>query len=268
MKEGMVTFKPVGRLGNFLFEAASALVYGWDHNMEVHIPEQTRDAYWHPIYLPHLRNPRFDPMLPCVNVVERTFRHHGREFREEWKSGNIFLQGYWQNEKYFAQARNFILKRFHYPWVGLCGFVSVHVRRGDYLKINKTLPGGEVILKHPPVTPAWYRAQMAKFPGATFQFYSDDIAWCSEEFGFDPNCNFAPSFQMEGSEIYTPEERDLMHMACCEHHICSASTFSWWGAWLNRNFNKRVIFPQHWINPQWGDDDFSDVVPAHWERTE
>jgi len=55
-------------------------------------------------------------------------------------------------------------------------------------------------------------------------------------------------------------------MSCCEHHICSASTFSWWGAWLSQNPNKKVIMPKLWFIPGWGGHDVKDVVPPEWIR--
>lgn len=257
---GMVTFKPVGRLGNFLFETASAMAYAWDNGMEFHVPAQARDAFWHPVYLAHLRNPKFDPSLESVEVSEKTFRWHQREFREEWRRKNVVLDGYWQNEKYFWAGRDVVLKRFRYPWAPARGFVSVHVRRGDYLTIKRGS-----MLKHPPVTPDWIRRQMAKFPGAQFQFFSDDMDWCKKEFEDDAGCNFAPGFVLTGTEQMSPEEQDMVHMSCCEHHIGSASTFSWWGSWLDRG-RGRHIFPMHWITPGWSQDDFSDVIPKRWER--
>lgn len=263
----MVTFKPVGRLGNFLFAAASAMAYAWEHNLEYSLPSSTRDTQWHPVYLPHLVNPLFNPSKPEVVVTENTFTWHQREFRPEWSRGNIRLEGYWQNEKYFRIYRQRILDIFNYPWkLNTIKMVSVHVRRGDYLTISKGS-----MLKHPPVTAAWYRQQMEKFPGACFAFFSDDLPWCIEEFGKEANTIFAPrfvkdSFLKKASHQLSPEEVDLVSMSCCEHHICSASTFSWWAAYLNRNPKKRVIMPKHWITPGWSNLDFSEVVPKEWER--
>lgn len=268
----MVTFKPVGRMGNFLFEAASSLAYAWDHNLPFTTPHTTNDPHWNPLYLRHLKNEAYDPKLDTVEIREASFCYHPRPFKPEWKDGhNILFNGYWQTEKYFAKYRQRIIETFGFPWSPTRDTVSVHVRRGDYLTIKRN-----GMFKHPPVPKEWLEAQMAKFPGATFFFFSDDIGWCNEQFGkrrdvvlnsklllFSDESLFQIGKRFEGvSDI----ELDLWAMSCCEHHICSASTFSWWGAWLNRNARKRVLMPKHWITPGWCNLDFSDVVPKEWER--
>jgi len=113
------------------------------------------------------------------------------------------------------------------------------------------------MFKHPPVTKEWYERAMEQFPGAEFLFFSDDIEWCKTTFGARSDCRFS-----EGLD----EESDLEKMSGCEHHICSASTFSWWGAWLNQNVEKQVIMPAHWITSGWANLDTSDIVPPEWER--
>lgn len=261
--KSVVTFEPVGRLGNFLFEAASCVAYAWDHGLDFALPSRTRDPVWHPTYLRHLAKP-VDQNLKRITVIERQFPHHVREFRPEWKENKlIFLSGYWQNEKYFAAYRDRLLSLFGYPWKHEKGFVSVHVRRGDYLTIKR----GNM-LKHPPVPKEWYEAQMAKFLGFSFAFYSDDIQWCQRTFGHLPNTKFGgdrPSLGL-GHSGRSPEEVDLISMSCCAHHICSASTYSWWGAWMNQNPEKQVIMPKLWITPGWSKLDFSEVVPKEWQR--
>lgn len=245
---GMVKPRTYGRMGNFLFQAAAAMGYAWRHGMEFTLPNTTRDPVHNPIYLQHLVNPWWDESLPQVVIDEKTHGYQELPFQEDWRGKNIILNGYWQSEKYFLSFRDRILEAFGYPWILRREVVSVHVRRGDYLRLTQ---------KHPPVPKEWYEEAMRKFPGYRFCFYSDDIAWCEETFGHRDDVSFS-----KGQD----EEQDLISMSCCEHHICSASTFSWWGAWLNRNDEKHIIIPRLWFQPGYRKTDTKDIVPETWER--
>jgi len=237
----------VGRMGNFLFQAAATIGYAKRHSLQFTMPAKPYKPRCDPVYLPHLVHPDFDPGMPSMTVKEEVFHYHDIPFQEEWRDGRtIILEGYWQSEKYFKELRTYILTVFDFPWTPSPGFVSVHVRRGDYLKWRK---------KHPPVGKDWIEKAMDQFKGYRFVFFSDDIDWCLKSFGKRSDCTFSTDHN---------EVDDLISMSCCEHHICSASTYSWWGAWLNQNPKKRVYIPRLWFVPGWGGHNTKDVVPPEW----
>ena len=247
----MVIPRTYGRMGNFLFQAATAIAYAKKHNLPFTMPSQVtpgKSPKMNPIYLGHLINPNYNPDLPVRVVAEKTHAYHELPFEESWRGHNIMLDGYWQTEKYFLHMRQEILDLFGFRWEMRPGVVGVHVRRGDYLRLPK---------KHPAVPSSWITSAMEKFPGKQFLFFSDDLDWCERVFGKRKDCQF-----FRGAD----EVADLIEMSCCEDNICSASTFSWWGAWLNRNPAKRIYMPKLWFVPGWGGLEVKDIVPEEWTR--
>ena len=56
---------------------------------------------------------------------------------------------------------------------------------------------------------------------------------------------------------------DLRLMSLCKHHIIANSTFSWWGTWLAKHKDQKVIAPLRWFN---NDVNTKDLIPDRWER--
>ena len=52
----------------------------------------------------------------------------------------------------------------------------------------------------------------------------------------------------------------------CSDFIIANSTFSWWGAWLSSNKEKKVIAPQKWYGPELQHLTLKDQLPESWER--
>jgi hypothetical protein len=169
-----------------------------------------------------------------------------------YKDGMV-LQGYFQSEKYFINHKKEVLDLFSdrsnlkYEFENS---VALHVRRGDYLD-----PFMSVFL---PALPMDYyiRALSDLDSKAKVDYilvFSDDMGWCKENFR-DSRIVF-----VEGQ----PDYIDMQTMAKCNHHIIANSSFSWWGAELNRNINKIVYAPLRWFGPSFKDD-WQDIYCANW----
>ena len=129
--------------------------------------------------------------------------------------------------------------------------VSLHIRRGDYLlPENRELFGGICTLDY-------YRRAidyiLDKVKNPFFFIFSNDIVWVKE------NMNISNSLFItwnSGKDSW----QDMFLMSKCKHNIIANSTFSWWGAWLNKNPQKIVISPSRFFNVS----NNSDIVPDTW----
>lgn len=225
----MVTFNNAGRFGNWYFESCTAMAYALRHGLEFSMPIQKNDQFWNPIYCTHLQDPNYNPRLEEIRLWENGHHYQELPFVEEWRNKNIIIEGYRQSEKYFKDFRDEIIALMNYPYEKKDGYVCVHVRRGDYLHLRN---------KHPEVTKEWYDKAMDEFFGYTYKFFSDDINWCREQWGHRDDCEFSTNDHIE---------RDFIEMQCCEHFVCSASTFAWAAMWHSRSKDKIVIFPKLWF---------------------
>lgn len=245
----IVSYKPTGRLGNALFQCAATIAYALKNGIEFSIPSITNSTQWNPIYLQHLVNSKWINGKEDITLCEKTyFKYEDIEWKEEWKGKQILLDGYWQNEKYFKDHKEDVLKAFNFFYMKQTNLVGVHIRRGDYVNLRE---------KHPEITPGWYENAMYLFKDFNFMIFSDDIPYCKEIFKHRGDCIYS-----EGKS----ELDDLIAFSHCEHQINSASTFSWWGSYLNKNENKKCIFPKQWFTPSHSNAWTEEIVLPEWIR--
>lgn len=171
-------------------------------------------------------------------------------FNEVSRTDSVYYDGYWQNENFFKHIRSKVLDAFVFPEfqneknldlskkIINTHSVSCHVRRGDYLKEPAMCV----------CTPEYYARAISKMNEIAkpklYVVFSDDINWCKEnlkEFIGNRNIIFV-DWNKENQSF-----RDLQLMSLCKHNIIANSSFSWWGAWLNKNENKIVIAPNKWM---------------------
>lgn len=180
--------------------------------------------------------------------------------------GNIYLEGYWQSEKYFSSIRDILLREFAFKYeqdaksreianhIQKKEAVSLHIRRGDY--VNDPLTNQT----HGFCSLEYYQKAVnyitQKIPNCHFYIFSDDHSWVYENFKLD-----YPVTVVDHNDASTNYE-DLRLMSLCRHNIIANSSFSWWGAWLNSNPEKIVVSPERWFNDK--SLDTKDMIPGGW----
>ncbi len=205
---------------------------------------------------------------------------NSRILRAKTAGRTIYLDGFWQSEKYFADCaetirQDFTLKKPLSPAAqtiaGAIGqqsgngpSVSIHIRRGDVARNAATNPYYGI------ATPEYYsRAlvhvaeKLAARNMKNFRIFvfSDDIEWTKKNIAIP-----YPTTYVLGDDAKNnlPDHEEMTLMSMCDHNIVANSSFSWWGAWLNKNPDKIVIAPKEWStrDKKW----HTDTVPTTWTR--
>lgn len=229
-------YDPWTNLGNYMFQIAFASAVDGDAEIAFVVRDE-RDV---------AKLNRYCELYPYVRIVSalpegtRVFdeRENPGVLPRVGKGEDIFIRGWVQYPQYFDAVRvkgifacppriERLIDEKYGALFNQKNLVSIHVRRGDYLKLSH---------RHPFVGKKYLREAIARFPSHEFVVCSDDIPWCKRFFRGD-RFHF-----MEGNEVLV----DLFVATRCSNHICSNSTFSWWGAYLNPNPGKRVVFPSMW----------------------
>lgn len=180
----------------------------------------------------------------------------------------LYIDGYWQSERYFADAREPLVRELTprdplepdnartADMIRGTQAVSLHVRRGDYVTNARTNA------YHGVCSLDYYRAAVAHLaaavPNPHFFVFSDDHAWTRENLTTGHPTTFVDANPADRGF------RDLQLMSMCRHHIIANSSFSWWGAWLNPSPSKIVTAPARWFAAT--DKDTSDLIPEGWVR--
>lgn len=252
----MVTFPPVGRAGNFMFECATSLAYSLKHSLDFTIPFSTTSDYWCPIYFQHLRNDNFNHNLEKIKIPENGHQYQSIPFDESWRDKNIIIEGYRQSAKYFDEFRHEILYLFGLRWELRLGWVAFHIRRGDYVQLPT---------RHPVVTHEFISKALQYFTerGYTkFAMFSDGLDWVKQ----NVNTSKYPDCEFEYNEKKENALDNMILGSNCEHQISSNGTYGWWMGWLNRNPNKIVVIPHkdNWFGTDNKYLSVDDIYPEDW----
>jgi hypothetical protein len=256
----MIIVKIQGGLGNQMFQYAAGLSLSIERGDKL-ILDLSSYAYDHkrrfqlhgfPSVKSRIESGEVGIFDPSKYRGERVLRV-GDDFRTfSFPHGNIYLDGYWQSERFFLTHADFIRSDFFLPDTDIPSvirdMVSVHVRRTDYLVSNGY---------HPVLPTSYYDEAITTIGDGKRPFvFSDDIEWCKT--GLRAHHFANAEFSVDGDEF-----RDLTLMSSAAHNIIANSSFSWWGAWLNQTPGRRVVAPKTWFGQVSGFDT-TNIVPGGW----
>lgn len=184
---------------------------------------------------------------------------------------NTVLYGHFQNPKYFQNKENIIHQIFtfrdalHGQNASLAdeikrnNSISIHIRRGDYIT-NKSASGNFVTCDVEYYDKA-IEYTLKEHPDATFYVFSEEFDWIKENINFR-NRPFHLIDWNKGINSYL----DMQLMSLCKHNIIANSSFSWWGAYLNKNCDKTIIAPNKWFKEDYKNDLLTEFYPKGWLR--
>lgn len=256
MDKSFVSCHFEGQLGNQLFTVAATLAYSWDYGKEALFPQLNESRY----HLSFHRERLFFRLN--ASQIEAPFQ---REFWEKiWFSPerippcseNIRLFGYFHSWKHFHHHREKLLPLFaphsdtlahleknYSELISSQNTVAIHVRT-SMKKAHSKMPFLGI---------GYVKDAIELFPKKTkFVVFSDRINWCKRHLSkLDADFTF-----IEGNN----EVDDLILMSKMKHQVIANSTYSWWGAYLNENPEKKIIAPsitsigaptEHLYFPDW-----------------
>lgn len=293
----MIVVNVIGGLGNQMFQYAFAYSVSRKLNQSFELDVSDFETYWHPhnssnywhpyqlnVFqikhesTPHKVKLKERSLLNRAAIKLKTIKHKlliKDYYQEPYYhfdknvfniQGDTYFTGFWQSERYFKEYRDELLVQFDLK-KPLCAkskkykeailsnnSICLHIRRGDYVTDSNTNAFHGVC-------PLEYYQKATKYitqniSESCFYIFSDDLNWAKGNLDFIENKIFIES------EEGIPNYEEMHLMTLCKHNIIANSSFSWWGAWLNQNPDKKVIAPKQWFADS--SINTKDLIPKTW----
>jgi len=260
-KKNYVTGNIKGGLGNQLFQIFTIISYSYKNKINFILPnfkgglgidnKSIRYSYWDDFFINLKKFVSNEKIVADITYSENNFS----EYIELPSSNgyNIYLDGYFQNIKYFSSYsykieellkintfQNDLKKKYNTD-----NSISLHFRIGDYKKLPDLYPILNI---------DYYDKALGIIIMKTKK--SDWIVnYCCNDMDKELVENNIKILKDRYKKIIfervDPELKDwqqMLYMSICDHNIIANSTFSYWSAYLNKNKNKIICIPKKWIN--------------------
>ena len=248
-----------GRLGNQMFQYAALVGIAKNLNYEYTIPNNNE-------------------LVNCFTLESCTNRqlvdgdevilHESHEFCENLLTecpDDVTITGYFQTEKYFENVRDIIRKDFTFNneikkfasslYSDLSDYVSIVVRRYED---NFDYVGCANNHRNLPIE--YYEESMNNFGvNQKYIICSNNIEWCKNQKIFSRENIIINDIDVKNKGYF-----DLCIISSCRDFITANSSFSWWGAWLGNNEDKKVLAPKKWYGDGLSNINTKDLIPEKW----
>jgi hypothetical protein len=264
-----------GRLGNQMYQYSLLYSVGKKNGYEVAIPIDNQsiiDGRYNPVIG---KNDRYGlDLYRCFEInatsvdnfeIESEIQNQFRE-RLLGFDPDVFnvpdgtnFEGYFQSWKFFEDYFDEIRKEFIFTsevidktksWLSSSGIdesktlVSVHIRRGDGIVDDGEF---QVFLGMEYYHSALGVLKREGIKNPQILVFSDDVEWCKVNAIFNEDTTYVDTSVYDSGYVRS-HYIDLCLMSQCHHNIMANSTYSWWGAFLNKNKDAKTVVPKEW----WG----------------
>lgn len=208
-----------------------------------------------------------DLIVRAVKLINKLFANNKYISVDECLDiHDVLFEGFWQDKCFFNgfvidKMLDFKLpKRFDAinssirTKIQYSNSISIHIRRGDYLLPKYKNIYGDICDEGYYQRAIKYMQQFVVNP--SFFVFSDDVKWAKNIINVS-DVTFVNNNERENSYI------DMYLMSLCHHNIIANSTFSWWGAQLNKHSDKIMIAPINWFKSVFKDP---DIFTENWIR--
>lgn len=275
----MVSVQLKGGLGNQMFQLASGLVFSKKFDLELTIDLSFLESNisetntFTPRKYELIIFPKIAQFKINNNVIRSVREVNNNNFNSSFFLERLFgyefnLNDYFQSESFFFNYRQEIIELFQFDTsklsdesltiladINFQNLIGIHMRKGDYIKPKVNEVHGVVGIDFYLKAVDYFKQ---KLNNPKFILFSDDPELA--QFEFKPYL----------SDLYvvknTPNKSswiDMYLMSQCHGNIIANSTFSWWGAYLNKN-KITVIAPKKWFLKPELNEQYSNLIPQGW----
>jgi len=267
----MITYKRLGtngEFGNQLFQIAATIGYADKINQDYVFP------IWKNMFNNDEYSKYFKNSILQSNSIDNNFTNYTESTLKYEEiptniGNNVNLLGYFQSEKYFKNVSKIICNLLEpnqeiFNKITKLNFnnsVCLQLRFYDGSRTSYNTNGintdAGYSLYYSPGENIDYLVKSIKYFGKDKTYYvtSNNIDKAKKMFGKYDNFFFLENYNyIEQFFIQT----------LCEHNIITNSSFGWWGAYLNKNDQKKVYAPEKWFKVKDSFHDSRDIFVESW----